>query len=75
MKYNRVAPRIKEYGTDRMGQGCYQILEGKGREVLLLNIYQVYATAATAEGKLTNNQQQQIMLSKENRDTDPRKAF
>ena len=73
--YNRVAPRIKESGTDRMGRWCYQILEGKGREVLLVNIYQVCAMATLVKGKLTNNQQQRIMLSKENRDTDPRKAF
>ena len=71
--FGRVAPRIKESGTDRMGRWCYQVLEGKGREILLVNVYQV--CVQTADGKLTASQQQRIMLSEENREADPRKYF
>ena len=59
-----------------MGRWCYQVMEGRGREVLLVNVYQVCEKSTSADGKLTNAQQQRIMLSEENRDNrDPRKQF
>ena len=74
--FGRLAPRIKESRTDRLGRWCYQVMEERGREVLLVNVYQVCKKLMSVDGKLTTAQQQRIMLSKENRDNrDPQKQF
>ena len=74
--FTRLAPRIKKSGTYRMRRWCYQVMEGRGREVLLVNVYQACKKLTSADGKLTNAQQQRIMLSEENCDnSDPRKQF